>query len=200
MLTTEDGAIRVVTCLQKMGEQQSNPVLEILDPQVPFIEDQKYPENKLVFNNGVWRAYYHCHAPPYRFENEHGHFHIFHKIDENNWTHIVALSINSQGQPQKWFATNRWVTDESWQMADRFFGYLADEPEVTALLLVERWLYAMLVLYQDEINHLLQQRDEKVMSLADKSSIKDVLEDHKHYILAELDIQLQDKLTSELIN
>ena len=143
LLTTEDGAIRVVTCLQKMGEQQSNPVLEILDPQVPFIEDQKYPENKLVFNNGVWRAYYHCHAPPYRFENEHGHFHIFHKIDENNWTHIVALSINSQGQPQKWFATNR---------------------------------------------------------LADKSSIKDVLEDHKHYILAELDIQLQDKLTSELIN
>ena len=85
-------------------------------------------------------------------------------------------------------------------MADRFPGYLADEPEVTALLLVERWLYAMLVLYQDEINHLLQQRDEKVMSLADKSSIKDVLEDHKHYILAELDIQLQDKLTSELIN
>lgn len=196
---TEDGAVKVVTCLQKMGEQQSNPVLEILDPQQPFNEDQKYPEDKLVFNNSSWRAYYHCHAPPYRYENEHGHFHIFYQVTPGNWTHVAALSVDSQGQVQKWFVTNRWVTDENWQEANKFDEYLQDEPELTSLLLVERWLYAMLMLYQDEIRRLLEQRDQQVNQLANGSSFKEVLENRDYYILAEEDIQLQEKLASELV-
>ena len=199
-MTYQEAANDVLVCLQAMGENSSNPVLEVIERDKPFIADQKYPENKLIFNNSKWRAYYHSHGEPYRFDNEHGHFHIFHKTEKNDWTHIAALSINSQGQPQKWFVTNRWVTDENWQMADRFPEFLADELEVTALLLVERWLYAMLVLYQDEIKQLLQQRDEKVMGLAKKSSFEGVLEDRDHYILAELDIQLQGKLTKALMN
>jgi hypothetical protein len=165
----EDAAIRVVTCLQMMGEQQSNPVLEILDPQQPFHEDQKYPENKLIFNNGEWRAYYHRHAPPYRFEN-------------------------SQGQAQKWFVTNRWVTNEAWQDAGRFREFFSKEPEDKSILLVERWLLAMLMLFQEEIQSLLEQREQQVKKLAKQSSFNEVLEDRRFYILAEMDIQLQDKL------
>jgi hypothetical protein len=190
----EDAAIRVVTCLQMMGEQQSNPVLEILDPQQPFHEDQKYPENKLIFNNGEWRAYYHRHAPPYRFENEHGHFHIFHRLNSDKWTHIAALSIDSQGQAQKWFVTNRWVTNEAWQDAGRFREFFSKEPEDKSILLVERWLLAMLMLFQEEIQSLLEQREQQVKKLAKQSSFNEVLEDRRFYILAEMDIQLQDKL------
>lgn len=200
MPDTEDGAVRVVTCLQKMGQQQSNPVLEIIDPREPFHTDRKYPESKLVFNNGTWRAYYHRHAPPYRFENEHGHFHIFHKVNEDGWTHIAALSIDSQGQAQKWFVTNRWVTDELWQEASKFIESICDEPELKSVLLVERWLFAMLVLYQTEIQQLLEQRDQKVIELAQESSLDDVLEDRNHYVLAEAEINLQEKLTNELMN
>lgn len=199
MPNTEDGAVRVVSCLQKMGEQQSNPVLEILVAQQPFIEDHKYPENKLRFNNGAWRAYYHCHAPPFRFENEHGHFHVFHKVNENDWTHVTALSIDSQGQAQKWFVTNRWVTDETWQEASKFDAFFQNEPEMKALLLVERWLYAMMMLYQNEIRELLEQRDQQVNQIANGSSLNEVLEDRNYYILAEEGIQLQEKLTSVLI-
>lgn len=198
MSSIEDAAVRVVTCLQKMGEQQSNPVLEILDPEQPFHEDQKYPENKLIFNNSAWRAYYHRHAPPYRFENEHGHFHIFHRVNGDCWMHIAALSIDAQGQAQKWFVTNRWVTNENWQHADKFHDFVKEEPDVKSLLLVERWLLAMLLLYQEEIHSLLEQRDQQVRKLAKQSSFDNVLEDRDVYILAERDIQLMDKLTSTL--
>lgn len=195
---TEEGAIKVVTCLQQMGEQQSNPVLQVLDPQQPFQEELKYPGEKLLFNNGNWRAYYHRHAPPYRFENEHGHFHIFYQVKQDHWTHIAALSIDSQGQAQKWFVTNRWVTDEAWQQATMFVGFLQDEPDQHNLLLVEQWLYAMLVLYQDEIKQLLELRDEKLNQLAASSGFDDVLENREYYILAEQDIQLQEKLMQVL--
>lgn len=199
MITIEDAAIRVVNCLQKMGEQHSNPVLEILDPLQPFHENQKYPENKLKFNDGVWRAYYHRHAPPYRFENEHGHFHVFHKVGDDAWTHIAGLSIDNQGQAQKWFVTNRWVTDELWQETENIALFFNEEPELKGVSLVERWLHAMVLLFRSELQQLLTQRDRKVAQLARNTSLESVLNDRDHYILAEQNIDLKDKLNSVLV-
>ena len=182
-----------------MGERQSNPVLEILDPQQTFHENQKYPENKLTFNEGVWRAYYHRHAPPYKFENEHGHFHIFHKVNEDDWTHVAGLSMDNQGQVQKWFVTNRWVTDETWQDAEKYAVFFIDDPEEN-LLPVEQWLYAMVLLYQQELQQLLLKRDQEVRRLVKDTSVKSVKENRDVYILAEQDVDLQEKLTGVLVN
>jgi hypothetical protein len=183
-----------------MGEQQSNPVLEILDTQQPFHENQKYPEDKLMFNCGVWHAYYHRHAPPYRFENEHGHFHIFHQVGNKQWTHVAALSIDKKGLAQKWFITNRWVTDEVWQEAEKVLSFFDDETEVEDLLLVERWLHAMVLLYQEELQQLLQQRDREIERLMKNSSLESVLNNRDYYILAEKEINLHNKLASVLID
>jgi hypothetical protein len=79
-------------------------------------------------------------------------------------SHLVAIALDSRGEPMRLFTTNRWVTGETWyraedviRMLDRFtFG------EVGGPTVLNRWIGAMLALFRPQIVALLRQRDETV--------------------------------------
>ena len=201
MLTPQDAANEVLSCLQVMGQHQTNPVLEVIEQGKSFLENKQYPEDKLRFNNGVWRSYYHCHGEPYQIENEHGHFHIFHQAgNEQQWTHVAGLSMDSQGQPQHWFCTNRWVTNESWLPAEQTVQFLNEPLLISELHIVEHWLFAMLHLYKVELGELLTFRDQAITILTEKAPLAEVLDDRNYYMLSEKAIDLQGKLMEILVN
>ena len=39
-------------------------------------------------------------------------------------SHLVAIAVNSRGEPIRLFTTNRWVTGETWYHADDIIGML----------------------------------------------------------------------------
>ena len=78
--------------------------------------------------------------------------------------HLVAIALDARGEPVRLFTTNRWVTGETWygaedviRMLDRF--QLGDGgPDA----LLNRWLGAIVQLFQPEVAVLLRQRDRAV--------------------------------------
>ena len=79
-------------------------------------------------------------------------------------SHLVAIALDSRGEPIRLFTTNRWVTGETWyraedviRMLDRFtFG------EVGGPTVLNRWIGGVLALFRPQIVALLRQRDETV--------------------------------------
>jgi hypothetical protein len=78
--------------------------------------------------------------------------------------HLVAIAIDRHGEPVRLFTTNRWVTGETWYQADDVIRMLdrfqvgGDMPSA----LLNRWLTAMVQLFQPEIAVLLRNRDKTV--------------------------------------
>ena len=185
-------------CIRSLASRNTNPVLELLQPTGQFLENQKLPAGLLRFGGNDWRAYYHCHRASHRAAGEHGHFHVFARVPQTeaaeNWTHVISLAMDIEGQPLRWFAVNRWVTDSVWLDAGVVGALLEDLPPVPGLGLVERWLVAMLGTYRDEIAALLLVRDRRVQELAVGRPRADVLEDREIDTLAEQPVDLLAKL------
>ena len=183
-------------CLLEMGQQESNPVLQVLSNTLDIEQKRKYPEDLLQFNGMGWRAYYHCHSNKddinHLFEAEHGHFHIFIRLTEKpvTWTHVVSLSIDDMGQPLRWFMVNHWVTAEDWLAAPLLSEKLQNIPFAEQNTLLEQWLLSMVALFKNEIMGLLISRD-KVLEINGTEGYR---QDRQHYLLAEQAIHLQDKL------
>lgn len=123
-------------------------------------------------------------------------------------SHLVAIAIDDGGEAVRLFTTNRWVTGETWyraedviRMLDRFS---LDTAEPVGA--VNRWLSAILRLYQPEIAMLLRKRDEAVMDPRRRRRKVDVFEDSKFEITSSLSIDLDarlaavDRLVSEPAN
>lgn len=188
-------------CLVAMGEQNSNPVLQLFDSNIEIQQKKKYPEGLLQCNDTGWRAYYHCHDNKddisHLFETEHGHFHIFVRLTEQpeSWTHVVALSIDEMGQPLRWFMVNHWVTGETWLDAPLLLAQLHDIPFMEQNTLLEQWLLSMLALYKNEIKGLLALRDDALNTELADGNIK---QDKEYYLLSEQEIKLQNKLQQVL--
>jgi len=192
-----------------MAEGATNPVLQVID--IPLLEDKKYPSDLLTFNQLGWRAYYHCHPPSraghHRFEGEHGHFHIFVRLnkafnEEEEWSHLVALAMDGLGQPLGWFTVNHWVTGEKWQSAKYLNKYLDSIPydELKETRLVEIWLLSLLALSRKTVNNVLYERDIKLEKLQKKDPELDVKQSRDIYLLSEKSISLMDLLTKNQIN
>lgn len=204
---TRRAAQQVYDCLLQMGQQDSNPVLQLFEAGQAPIENKKYPAGFLQFNRCGWRAYYHSHpasghgrSGKHCFDHEHGHFHIFVQIgtDPEAWSHLVALSIDPLGQPQGWFTVNHWVTGELWQDARALTGKLAEISYVKQDDLLQRWLLAMVALESKSIGLLLQQRDKLLDSKISTSNGSDVRQDKGVYLLSEGAIDLQGLLEEAL--
>ena len=94
-------------------------------------------------------------------------------------SHLIAIALDDRGAPVRLFTTNRWVTGETWYraedviaMLDRFVVEVAEPSPV-----LNRWLGAMVRLYQPEIAMLLRQRDAAVMDPKRRRRRLDVFED-----------------------
>lgn len=178
-----------------MAAQQTNPVLEVLGEQVDQLRQEvKYPAEPLDFQQGSWRAFYHCHAVPDNGLEEHGHFHLFIQHQEH-WVHLAALSMDKQGQPQAWIAVNRWVTDGPW-LAEPELRHALQNAEYAfkELSLLESWLLAMVQVFRLEIMQLLVERDEMLRQINKKNDESVLLDDREIYTLATHNIDLLSKL------
>jgi hypothetical protein len=113
-------------------------------------------------------------------------------------SHLVAIAIDKNGGAVRLFTTNRWVTGETWyraedviRMLDRF---TLDKAEPVSV--VNRWLAAVVRLYQPEIAMLLRKRDEIVMDPRLRRRKVDVFEDPKLEITSSLSIDLDARLAA----
>ena len=110
-------------------------------------------------------------------------------------SHLVAIAVDSRGEPLRLFTTNRWVTGETWyraedviRMLDRF-AITEVEPSET----LNRWVGAMLRLFRPQIAALLRMRDETVMAWRRRRRTH-VFEDPALEITSSLDIALDAQL------
>ena len=113
--------------------------------------------------------------------------------------HLVAIAVDAQGEPTRLFTTNRWVTGETWYRADDVIGMLghlrlrmASEPPAAPL---DRWIGALVSLFQPEIAALLRQRDETIIERRFRWRTN-VLEDPRLEITSSLDIDLDARLAA----
>ena len=201
-----DAAESLLASLLEMAELESNPVLQVIDLAKPLQVNKKYPTELLQFNQTGWRAYYHCHpasrAGNHRFKGEHGHFHIFVRLENtaDKWSHLAALAMDNMGQPLGWFTVNQWVTGETWQSAATLMQQLKDVPYDKQTSLVENWLLSFVVLSHDALTQILQMRDvllEK-RQLSSSKEDYDIKQDKELYLLSEVSINLAELLRENL--
>lgn len=111
--------------------------------------------------------------------------------------HLVALAVDQRGEPVRLFTTNRWVTGETWYRADDMIRMLdrfrirGEQPSA----LLNRWLGALVQLYQPEIARLLQERDTAIRERRWRRR-GNVLEDQRLEITSSLDIDLDARLAA----
>lgn len=110
--------------------------------------------------------------------------------------HIVAIAMDHYGQPIRLFTVNRWVTDETW-FAARDVVAMLDRFELRHAwpsAAVNRWLTALLRLYQPEIAELIRRRDAAVEARGRANPAGDALEDRSLEVTASVDISVERRL------
>ncbi|MDE2164951.1 MAG: hypothetical protein KGJ66_01260 [Alphaproteobacteria bacterium] len=111
------------------------------------------------------------------------------------WVHLVAIAMDRAGRPLSLFTTNRWVTGETWYAAadvaaslDRF-RVGGDAPSA-----LDRWITAMLGLFQPTIARLLAERDAAVMNFRRRRGKVHVLEDRRMEVTSAAAIDVDAEL------
>ena len=109
--------------------------------------------------------------------------------------HLVALSVDLRGEPVRLFTTNRWVTGETWYRADDVIRMLerfrvrGEDPSA----LLNRWIGALVSLFQPEIAKLLKDRDQAILEQRWRWR-GNVLEDPRLEITSSQEIDLDARL------
>lgn len=209
-----EAARTVVEMIIRMA-QEARPLMARILPDAEATCWEHYPEDDARDSETRSRWYYHVHAPGDRDPAEHGHFHLFlHRTQMDkpdvamaspvegeealaHVAHIAGLSIDHQGIPIAWFATNRWVTDEFMYSADAMIAHLDrfnvdHTPEDDA---VNRFLTAMVALYRDELAGLLRARDARIAHLQEQAGAAGVYESDND-VLATVPIDIDAKIDS----
>lgn len=161
-----------------------------------------YPERDVVDASAGTRFYYHAHRLD---DPEHGHFHLFvHGRRPGEFMHLAALSLDVNGQPVRWFTTNRWVTGEHWRPAAQLLPHLRRWQVRTGgrLAPVASWLNAMVALYADELAQLLRERDARMAPLLQgrrRAETEAVFEDRSLDVLSTCPALLAPKI-SQLVH
>jgi hypothetical protein len=190
---TIDPVLTLYDCLLEFGRQQSNPVLAVLAGEKPLGEHKYPPGDHLEFGSDAWRAFYHSHFSPGQPGNEHGHFHLFAPVDgagKAGWTHVAALSMDNLGQPLRWFAVNRWVTDGTWLDAGTLASIAGSLEPLSSQPLLARWLASMVAVFHEEIVEMLETRDRQLTRVNETQSGPDSLENREVYLLADRPVDL----------
>lgn len=196
----------VIKCERVLAKAGLNIVGEVLRGQGEFVEMEHYPNDDVFDHETHSQYYYHAH----RGDMEHGHFHTFIRAEgipadlsprahgsltdeSNRICHLIAISMDSWGHPISLFATNRWVTDETWYAAEDVIGLL-DRFEIDHAWPswpTNRWLGAMIRLYRPWISGLLRHRDAVLSAHASSSPDGDILEDRTIEMTGQVPIDVE---------
>lgn len=189
---------RLLNCITEMGNQHTNAVLLTLNGVDSIKPYQRYPAQPYYFGDQLWRAFYHCHDSNNMDNREHGHFHFFTRINnDEEWSHVIAMGMDKMGLPISLFTTNLWVTDGDWfdtQLLKQQLHVLQNSDDDDLPL---SWFKYMLLLYQDKIQELLHERDVELRRLC-PASREHCFIDRTIYYLSHSDIDLNEQLSCAL--
>ncbi|AYH43848.1 hypothetical protein [Azoarcus sp. DN11] len=205
-----DAGREALGCRRVLAKVGLNVVGEVLRGQGEFVEIEHYPQDDVFDADTHAQYYYHAH----RGDAEHGHFHTFlraggmpagvapfafHAATEP-WpagdeaiSHLVAISMDAWGEPIGLFATNRWVTGETWYPAEDVIRMLGrfEIDHAWPSWPANRWLGAMLRLYRPWIEGLLRHRDAVIAARLRARPDEDVFEDRALDITAYLPVSVE---------
>ena len=200
-----------------LTKTSDNVVGELLRGAGTFYEWDHYPKGDVYDRETHSQFYYHAHPPVERFDKEHGHFHTFirpkgmppgikpaavprykpPKDPNDALSHLVAIAMDAQGLPLRLFTVNRWVTGEVWYLAEDvctlldYFKIDHARPSWPT----NRWITALIRLYQPLIVELLQVRDRTVEDWRrDHPQVEDVFEDRNLEITSYADISIDRQI------
>jgi hypothetical protein len=112
--------------------------------------------------------------------------------------HLIAIALDPAGEAVRLFTTNRWVTGETWYRADDVIGmldrFMLDTAEPTTI--VNRWVAAIVRLYQPEIAKLLRERDKTVMDPRRRRRKIEAFEDPRIEITSSQTIDVDARLAA----
>ena len=212
--TMLQGGAEVLECMRALQKGGANLVSEVLRGQGTFYEWNHYPDGDVFDHESHAQYYYHAHGMR---PGEHGHFHTFLRAagmpagvqpvpqprGGEPWpagnealSHLVAIGMDSYGAPIRLFATNRWVTGETWYAARdvvRMLERFRIDHAVPSWP-VNRWLGGMLRLFEPEIEALIRQRDQTLAAWAAQHPRQDALEDPALEITGTLDISIEGQI------
>ena len=211
MLAAGEEAQEVERVLTRTGD---NVVSELLRGYETFYEWDHYPKGDAYDRDSHAQYFYHAHPGGLR-DKEHGHFHTFvrakgmprgmkpmRRKSRDKWpmgndalTHVVGISMDNRGRPLRLFATNRWVTGETWYRAD-------DVCKVIGRFVIgharpswptNRWVGAMVRLFWPQVVLLLKARDQVIENWGAQNPNRDTLEDRRLEVTsqAEVDVEVQ---------
>jgi hypothetical protein len=184
-------------CLRVLEKAGLNVVGEILHGQGEFIELEHYPKDDVRDDQTHSQYYYHAHREN---DDEHGHFHTFIRTGtldrppstatqpHDDWpqgadaiAHLIGIAMDDWGYPLGLFATNRWVTGETWYAADTVAALLPrfDIDHAYPSWPANRWIGAMLRLFRPHVRTLLHHRDATIASWQQANPDTDALEDRR---------------------
>jgi len=173
-----------------------NIVGEVLKGQGTFYEMEHYPHDDVFDSGSFAQYYYHAHREE---SDEHGHFHAFVRaggipaaaepapyhgsearpLDDEAISHLIAISMDDYGFPVGLFTVNRWVTGETWYRAtdvvDLLDRFVIDHAFPSWP--VNRWIGALVQLYQPQIAAMVSDRDRVVAEWEALYPDRDVYED-----------------------
>lgn len=203
----------ILECYRLLTKTGDNVVGELIRGHETFYERNHYPEGDVYDPKTHSQYYYHAHRDD---REEHGHFHTFlrpkgmpsdirpvpladfkpHEGGNAALSHLIAISMDVHGYPTGLFTTNRWVTGEVWY-AEKDVCRMVEIFEMNQAYPswpVNRWVTAMLQLFQTEIFDLLSQRDAAVKAWEQSHPDRNIYEDRELEVTSEIDISVDDKL------
>ena len=137
-------------------------VIKSCSGDLEIVANLHYPENdwKDLKNNS--QCYYHCHRP----EFEHGHIHIFKKINnQSELTHLLAISLDPRGLPINLFTVNQWVVKDNWLPADQIIDLIKKFSfyESNADINFNKWIDNFMCFYFEKIKNIILERDVNII-------------------------------------
>lgn len=203
----------ILECYRLLTKTGDNVVGELIRGHETFYEWNHYPEGDAYDPETHSQYYYHAHRED---REEHGHFHTFLRPkgmpsdirpapladfeppegDNAALSHLIAISMDAHGYPTGLFTTNRWVTGEVWYAAEDVCRMVEifEMDQARPSWPVNRWITAMLQLFQPEIFDLLSRRDAAVKAWEGKHPDRNTYEDREFEITSEINISVEDKL------
>lgn len=174
-------AAEVKNCRRVLAKTGDTILTELLRGSGAPAEWRHYPPGDVYDAEHHSQYYYHSHAAAERRPGEHGHFHTFLRplgmpagvkpaplpdvaqtLGENDaLSHLAGISVDAGGEVTRLFTTNRWVTGETWYVADDVAAmldcFVIDHARPSWPL--NRWITAVMRLYRPQIVELLRRRD-----------------------------------------
>lgn len=214
-------AAEILSCYSTLAEQGKHLLSSILTGSP--VQWMHYPENDVIDRKTGYQYFYHSHSPEDREDcDEHGHFHLFARVDEGqhaveltaanefcnqmrscqtaaNTINLLCISLDAKGVPTMLFTVNRWVTGDHVASASATLKLLAEfDVSDDEHGLVNRWLKAMIQLFWPQIVELQHERDNKLLLTIQETAARNVLDDEELEVLSSRPININDQVLHAL--